>query len=58
MPADANVGFFVRHDEEYQWLCSLLTIPKMKQLLGPEYNGKGVDRLYVPIFSPSTAYSH
>ena len=43
--SDANVGFFVRQDDEYQWLCSLLTIPKIKELLGPEYNGKGVDRL-------------
>ncbi|TKA75002.1 hypothetical protein B0A55_02645 [Friedmanniomyces simplex] len=46
--SDANIGFFVRQDDEYQWLCSLLTIPKMKQLLGPEYNGKGVDRFEIP----------
>lgn len=42
---DANAGFFTRHDDEYDWLRSLLTIPKVKELLGPEYNGKGVDRL-------------
>ncbi|KAK0867285.1 hypothetical protein LTS02_004233 [Friedmanniomyces endolithicus] len=46
--SDANIGFFVRQDDEYQWLCSLLTIPKIKQLLGPEYNGKGVDRFEIP----------
>ncbi|KAK5717021.1 hypothetical protein LTR17_016163 [Elasticomyces elasticus] len=46
--SDANIGFFVRQEDEYQWLCSLLTIPKMKQLLGPEYNGKGVDRFEIP----------
>ncbi|KAK3116448.1 hypothetical protein LTR53_003174 [Teratosphaeriaceae sp. CCFEE 6253] len=45
--SDANIGFFTRHDDEYEWLCSLLTIPKMKQLLGPEYNGKGVDRFEI-----------
>lgn len=42
---DGNVGFFVRQEDEYEWLKSLLTIDKIKQLLGPEYNGKGVDRL-------------
>ena len=42
---DCNVGFFVQDDDEYEWLCSLLTIPKIKQLLGPEYNGKEIDRL-------------
>ncbi|KAK1078095.1 hypothetical protein LTR33_007522, partial [Friedmanniomyces endolithicus] len=46
--SDANIGFFVRQDDEYQWLRSLLTIPKIKQLLGPEYNGKGVDRFEIP----------
>ncbi|KXL44419.1 hypothetical protein M433DRAFT_155056 [Acidomyces richmondensis BFW] len=46
--SDANVGFFVRHEDEYQWLCTLLTIPKMKLLLGPEYNGKGIDRFEIP----------
>ncbi|KAK1050512.1 hypothetical protein LTS16_003009 [Friedmanniomyces endolithicus] len=55
--SDANIGFFVRQEDEYQWLCSLLTIPKIKQLLGPEYNGKGVDRLYAaPILSPQTNF--
>ena len=44
---DCNVGLFVRNDDEYEWLCSLLTIPKIKQMLGPEYNGQAVDRLYV-----------
>ncbi|KAF2841026.1 DUF1446-domain-containing protein [Patellaria atrata CBS 101060] len=46
--SDANVGFFVRRDDEYEWLKSLLTIPKIKQLLGPEYNGKDVDRFEMP----------
>ena len=38
--SDANVGLFVRRDDEWDWLRSLLTIPKMKELLGCEYNGK------------------
>jgi hypothetical protein len=45
--SDANVGFFVRHNDEWDWLRSLLTIPTIKQLLGPEYNGKGVDRFEI-----------
>ena len=47
--SDANVGFFVRHDDEWDWLRSLLTIDKIKQLLGPrEYLGHGVDRFELP----------
>jgi hypothetical protein len=37
-------GLFVRHDDEWDWLRSLMTIPKMIELLGPEYNGKKVER--------------
>ena len=55
---DCNVGLFVRNDDEYEWLCSLLTIPKIKQLLGPEYNGQGVDRLCVTAsLNPILAFS-
>lgn len=46
--SDCNVGFFVRHNDEWDWLRSLMTIPKMKQLLGPEYNGKDIDRFEIP----------
>ncbi|KAF2731149.1 DUF1446-domain-containing protein, partial [Polyplosphaeria fusca] len=41
--SDCNVGFFVRHDDEFEWLRSFLTIEKVKELLGPEeYGGAGV----------------
>ncbi|KAN0120134.1 DUF1446 domain containing protein [Hyaloscypha variabilis] len=46
--SDANVGFFVRYDDEWDWLRSLLTIEKIIQLLGPEYNGKLVERFEIP----------
>ncbi|KAF2671945.1 DUF1446-domain-containing protein [Microthyrium microscopicum] len=46
--SDANLGFFVRSDDEWDWLRSLMTIPKMKALLGPEYNGKLVGRFEIP----------
>ncbi|OAG39144.1 hypothetical protein AYO21_06695 [Fonsecaea monophora] len=41
--SDANCGFWVRHDDEYEWLQQTLTISVMKQLLGKEYreNSKG-----------------
>ncbi|KAK3705251.1 hypothetical protein LTR37_013412 [Vermiconidia calcicola] len=37
--SDCNVGFFVRpspNDELWDWLRTTLTIPKIKELLGPE----------------------
>ncbi|OQN98111.1 hypothetical protein B0A48_15943 [Cryoendolithus antarcticus] len=46
--SDANIGFFTRQQDEYDWLKALLTIAKIKQLLGPEYNGGGVDRFEIP----------
>ncbi|KAM0327086.1 hypothetical protein ACHAQA_006213 [Verticillium albo-atrum] len=43
--SDANVGFFVRDDEEWNWLRSFLTVSKIKELLGPEeYSGGRIDR--------------
>ncbi|EHK97419.1 hypothetical protein M7I_6836 [Glarea lozoyensis 74030] len=46
--SDANLGFFVREDDEWNWLRSLLTVDKIIQLLGPEYNGKLVERFEIP----------
>jgi hypothetical protein len=43
--SDANVGLFVSDDQQWEWLRSLLTIEKLKELLGPaEYSGGRVDR--------------
>ncbi|CAM1505007.1 Fc.00g106440.m01.CDS01 [Cosmosporella sp. VM-42] len=43
--SDANVGFFVSDDEQWEWLRAILTIAKLKELLGPhEYSGGRVDR--------------
>lgn len=36
--SDANCGFWVRSREEYAWLRSLLSIEKIKELLGEEYD--------------------
>ncbi|KAF2803047.1 DUF1446-domain-containing protein [Mytilinidion resinicola] len=47
--SDCNVGFFVRHDDEWDWLRSFLTIDRIKELLGPqEYKGKPIDRFELP----------
>lgn len=47
--SDCNNGFFVRHDDEWEWLRSFLTIEKIKELLGPqEYKGKPIDRFEIP----------
>lgn len=35
--SNANVGFFVHTDEEYDWLCSALTKKKLVELLGDDY---------------------
>ncbi|KAI1876982.1 hypothetical protein JX265_000246 [Neoarthrinium moseri] len=47
--SDCNVGFFVRHDDEWDWLRSFMTIDRVKKLLGPEeYKGKPIDRFEIP----------
>jgi hypothetical protein len=46
--SDANVDLFVENDEEWDWIRSLLTVEKMKELLGDEYNGKEIDRFEIP----------
>ena len=42
--SDANVGFFVRHEDEWDWLRSLLSMEKIKELLDEDYVGKPVRR--------------
>ncbi|KAL1953645.1 hypothetical protein VTO42DRAFT_2394 [Malbranchea cinnamomea] len=37
--SDANCGFWVRHDDEYAWLRSLLSTAKARELLGKEWRG-------------------
>jgi hypothetical protein len=47
--SDCNVGFFVRHDDEWDWLRSLMTVTKIRELLGPEEDkGKPIDRFEMP----------
>lgn len=37
--SNANVGFYIRYDDEYEWLRALLTVKRIQQLLAKEYKG-------------------
>jgi hypothetical protein len=38
----------VRNDDEWDWLRSLLTIPKIQSLLDEEYVGGAIERFEIP----------
>lgn len=40
--SNANVGFWVRHADEYDWLRTVLSTENLKTLLAKEYNGKKI----------------
>lgn len=42
--SNANVGFYVCNEDEYEWLKSTLTVEKMKELLGDDYKEGLVER--------------
>jgi hypothetical protein len=46
--SNANVGFWARHKDEYDWMRTLLSTEKMKQLLGKEYKGGRIVCNWVP----------
>ncbi|KAF2469514.1 DUF1446-domain-containing protein [Lindgomyces ingoldianus] len=46
--SDCNVGFWVRHQDEYAWLRNLLSAPFIKKLLAEEYKGGRVERCEFP----------
>lgn len=46
--SNCNLGLFVRHDDEWEWLRSLLTVAKIRQLLGKDDKGKQIDRCEFP----------
>ncbi|PKY06075.1 DUF1446-domain-containing protein [Aspergillus campestris IBT 28561] len=48
---DANCGFWVRHNDEYLWLRSLLSASRARELLGEQYNTNpdlAIDRFELP----------
>ncbi|KAB5554917.1 hypothetical protein GE09DRAFT_964735 [Coniochaeta sp. 2T2.1] len=46
--SNCNLGLFVRHDDEWEWLRSLLTIGKIRELLGKDDKGRQIDRCEFP----------
>ncbi|KAH7132638.1 hypothetical protein B0J11DRAFT_232200 [Dendryphion nanum] len=42
--SDANVGFFVRRDDEWEWLRTILTVDMIKKKLGKDWSGGRIDR--------------
>lgn len=46
--SDCNVGFFVRSADEWAWLRSLLTVGKVRELLGKDDTGKPIHRFELP----------
>ncbi len=40
--SNANVGFWVRYPDEYNWMRTLLSTKTLKDLLASEYNGKQI----------------
>lgn len=53
--SDCNVGFFVRHPDEWAWLRSLLTVDKIRQLLGDDDTGKPIFRFELSHISGTPA---
>lgn len=49
--SDCNVGFFVRNDDEWDWLRSYLTVAKVRELLGEDDTGKPIFRFELPHIS-------
>lgn len=46
--SDCNVGFFVRHEDEYDWLRSFFTTEKLAELMGEDFHGQKIDRMEFP----------
>ncbi|KAF2022345.1 DUF1446-domain-containing protein [Aaosphaeria arxii CBS 175.79] len=46
--SNANLGLFVRHQDEYDWLRSLLSVERLRELLGKDDKGKNIDRCEMP----------
>jgi hypothetical protein len=46
--SNCNVGLFVRHEDEWAWLRSLLTTETFIELMADEYWGQKIDRMEFP----------
>lgn len=45
---NCNIGFFVRHEEEYPWLQAFLTVDRLKWLFGDDWLESRVERCEFP----------
>ncbi|OBT39698.1 hypothetical protein VE00_09967 [Pseudogymnoascus sp. WSF 3629] len=46
--SDANVGFFVRNADEWDWLRSILTVQQVQKMLGDDFEGSPIMRFELP----------
>lgn len=46
--SNANLGLFVRHDDEWDWFRTMLSTGKLRELLGKDDAGRQVDRCEFP----------
>jgi hypothetical protein len=46
--SNANLGLFVRRDDEWEWLRTILTLEKLWELLGKDDKGRQIDRCEMP----------
>jgi hypothetical protein len=45
---NANVGFYVRREEEYPWLCETLSLQCIRELMADEDLGARIERVEMP----------
>ncbi|KAF2837370.1 DUF1446-domain-containing protein [Patellaria atrata CBS 101060] len=46
--SNCNLGLFVRHADEWDWFRTLMSVNKVRQLLGKDDKGKKIDRFELP----------
>lgn len=46
--SNANLGVFVRHDDEWDWLRTTLSTAKLRELLGKDDKGRKIERSEMP----------
>jgi hypothetical protein len=46
--SNCNAGFFVRNEDEWDWLRSLLSTETFIRLMAKEYRGQKIDRMEFP----------
>ncbi|KAF2814995.1 DUF1446-domain-containing protein [Mytilinidion resinicola] len=46
--SNANLGLFVRNADEYDWFRTMLSVEKLRELLGKDDKGKNIDRSEMP----------